>query len=626
MTQAVWPLVVVCVTGAAAGLQAQTPGPALPKGTNAVLGRVLDMGTEGPVAGAIVTLTGHFDASGAPLARIPSDPPPGAPAGRNVFTTAEGYFVFRDLAAGRYSVTTRAFGYMDSDFPPVVVEIAERDTPLPVELHLWKYAAVSGRVLDERGEPVVGMPVTAMRRVATGGRMVLEAEGAAVPTDDRGAFRIAHLPPGSYVVGVRSTSTSVPAALAAEIDAATLNRAASSALRSALINGGTIIRTGEGSRVGDAVLQRQGPQLPLSTQGAPLGYATTLHPGTTSPDQATVITLGSGESRDDVDIPMVFAKTVSVSGVVTGPDGPMKTLTVRLVAPGADSFDFEGSGVANALTDSVGAFTFAGVTPGDYALTTATVSGDFATGEGVSLWAAQPVSVGDKPLTGLEVTMRPGVKISGEVRFSGAPPPVVSESTRMPIMLEPIMGTGIWRSLPAMVKPDLTFTSAGDPPGRYLLTLFWNIYEALGWSFQSATLGGKPVIDDLIELGTADVSGLVITLVPAAARVAGSIADSTGGAGAGTDVIAFPADSSAWREGIFNRRRVLRVRATTAKTFEMTRLGPGDYYIAAVSAKWTAQWQDPSFLERLIPDATRFTLAGSETKTLRLTTIVPRER
>jgi hypothetical protein len=195
----------------------------------------------------------------------------------------------------------------------------------------------------------------------------------------------------------------------------------------------------------------------------------------------------------------------------------------------------------------------------------------------------------------------------------------------MPIMLEP-MGTGIWRSLAPLVKPDLTFTSAGDPPGRYLLTLFWNVYEPLGWSFLSATLGGKPVIDDLIELGTADVSGLVITFAPTSARVSGSISDDTGARGAGTDVIVFPADSTLWREGIFNRRRVLRVRATTAKAFEMTRVGPGDYYIAAVSAKWTAQWQDPSFLERLIPDATRFTLAGTETKTLRLTTIVPRER
>lgn len=624
MTKAAWSVVALAFAGTAA-LPAQTPGPPLPKGANTVLGRVLDMGHGGPVGGAIVTLTGHFDASGKPLAVIPADLPAGSPPGLNVYTTAEGYFVFRNLPAGRYSVATRAFGYMNIDYPPRIVEIADRDTPLPVELHLWKYAAISGRVIDERGEPVVGMPVSAMRRVVTAGRLVLQPEGASVPTDDRGAYRIAHLPPGSYVVGVRATTMSVPAGLAAQIDAAALNQTASFELRRTLINGGTILASGEGTRLGDAVLQRAGPQLPLTADGAPLGYATTLHPGTTSPDQATLLTLGSGESRTDVDIPLLFSRVVTVTGVVNGPEGPLKNLTVRLIPPGGDMFDFDGAGVASAVTDSAGAFTFAGVTPGDYMLRTASVYGDFSSGEGVSLWAAQPVNVGDKPIAGLELAMRPGVRISGEVKFIGATPPVVSQSTRLPIILEPT-GTGIWRTLPAMVKPDLTFSSAGDPPGRYLLNLFWNVYEPLGWSFQSATLGGKPLVDDLIELESADVSGLVITLAPTPARVSGSIIESTGATGAGTDVIAFPADSGAWREGTFNGRRVQRVRATTARGFDIPRLAPGDYYIAAVSSRFTAQWQDPSFLERLIPGATRFSLAGSEKKHLSLAVIIPRER
>jgi len=622
MTKAVWRVVVLAVSGAAA-LQAQAPAPTLPKGTNTVLGRVLDMGTRGPVGGAIVTLTGLLDASGKPLAAVPPDPAPGSPAGRNVYTTAEGYFVFRDLVPGRYVVATRAFGYMNIDYPPLIVEIADRATPLPVEVHLWKYAAISGRVIDERGEPVVGMPVTAMRRVVDAGSLTLESEGAAVSTDDRGAYRIAHLPPGSYVVGVRSTTMSVPASLAAAIDAAASNRTASFELTKTLINGGSVVRTGEGTRVGDAVLQRGGPQLPLSAGGAPLGYATTLHPGTTSADQATLITLGSGESRTDVDIPLLFSKVVSVSGVVTGPEGPLTNLTVRLIPPGGDMFDFDGTGVANAVTDSAGAFTFVGVTPGDYVLRTATVSGDFQTGEGVSLWAAEPVSVGDKTIAGLNVTVRPGVRVSGEMKFTGAPPPVVSESVRFIAMLQPT-GSGIWRTLPAVLKPDLTFASAGDPPGRYIL----NIQAPRGWSFQSATLAGKPLIDDVIELRSSDVSGVVVTLAPAPTSVTGSIAENAATADFGTDVIAFPADSGAWREGIFNfhTRRLRRVRATSARSFEIAGLAPGDYYIAAVSSRFTGQWQDPSFLERLIPGATRLTLAPSEKKHLALTLIIPRER
>ena len=231
------------------------------------------------------------------------------------------------------------------------------------------------------------------------------------------------------------------------------------------------------------------------------------------------------------------------------------------------------------------------------------------------------MSVGDQVVAGLDVTMRQGVRISGEAIFTGAPLSVVSELGRIRISLQPT-GAGFWRTLPGMLKPDLTFATAGDPPGRYIL----NVYSLPGWSWQSATLGGKPVIDDLIELRASDLSGLVITFAPTPTSVSGSVTDDTGAPDAGTDVIVFPADAGAWREGIFTRRRVQRVRATSAKAFEIAALAPGEYYIAAVSSRLTAQWQDPSFLERLVSGARRFTLAGSERKYLRLTTIIPRER
>ena len=44
-------------------VHAQAPPP-MPDGTNVVLGRVTEIGNNTPVGGAIVTLAGHFDASG----------------------------------------------------------------------------------------------------------------------------------------------------------------------------------------------------------------------------------------------------------------------------------------------------------------------------------------------------------------------------------------------------------------------------------------------------------------------------------------------------------------------------------------------------------------------------------
>ena len=55
-------------------VQAQAPAlTPLPAGTNVLLGRVLEMGTDAPVGGAMVTLIGHFDANGQ-VGRAQSDP------------------------------------------------------------------------------------------------------------------------------------------------------------------------------------------------------------------------------------------------------------------------------------------------------------------------------------------------------------------------------------------------------------------------------------------------------------------------------------------------------------------------------------------------------------------------
>ena len=51
-------------------------------------------------------------------------------------------------------------------------------------------------------------------------------------------------------------------------------------------------------------------------------------------------------------------------------------------------------------------------------------------------------------------------------------------------------------------------------------------------------------------------------------------------------MIVFPADSNAWREGIFTSRRARKVHATSAGAYEIATLAPGDYYLVAVSRGW----------------------------------------
>jgi hypothetical protein len=295
---------------------------------------------------------------------------------------------------------------------------------------------------------------------------------------------------------------------------------------------------------------------------------------------------------------------------------------VRLHPAGIERSSFDTPGSLQGITDGVGVFTIAGVMPGEYQLSSAFSYGDSRTGEeNISLWARATVSVGDEPIAGLTVTMRPGVTYSGRVVFEGSPDPVPPMEGTIPVSLQPA-GATLWRSFPARVAPDGTFTSIGDPPGRYIL----NVYSPPGWSVQTMMHNGVALVDDLIEIGDRDVSGLVLTYSRTATRIAGTISGITGTTDAVTDVFVFSADGAAWREGVFATRRVRRVKMTSAKAYEVGGMAPGEYYIAAVSTKFTANWQTPEFLERLTAGASRVRLGASEQKTLDLTVITPRDR
>src|SRR5215204_5795491 len=101
----------LALVSALAALQAQAPAPDA-KGSGVVLGRVLDVVTDKPIGGAIVMIT---TASADTLHRDP--------ASRSVLTTADGYFVVRDLAAGKYAVSASAFGYAGSAYPQHVAQV-----------------------------------------------------------------------------------------------------------------------------------------------------------------------------------------------------------------------------------------------------------------------------------------------------------------------------------------------------------------------------------------------------------------------------------------------------------------------------------------------------------------------
>jgi hypothetical protein len=369
-------------------------------------------------------------------------------------------------------------------------------------------------------------------------------------------------------------------------------------------------------RVGDWVLQRKGPTPPPAPDGRMLAYATTLYPSTAVPSEATAIDLSPGEQRAGVDMVMRLSPAASVSGVLMGPSGPLANMSVRLRASGGgDGRDASPTGEFTTITSESGAFALLGVPQGQYVLSSTYVMYPNANDHvaAASMWARQPLSVGDRDVTGLTLSMRPAIRISGRVEYRGGSPP----EGRRQVMLWPL-NASMWRTVPAVVGADGTFESIGDEPGRYVL-----VWSDRTGSVMSISIGGRVLTDQSVLLESSDVTGLVFTISSTPLHVTGTVVDANGAPATHANVFVFPADTTTWRQGILSSRRRCITSVTTTGTFDCSGLSTGEYYVAAIDAQEVVHEalmskDDPAFLDQLVAGASRVTLTENTTAQVRV--------
>ncbi len=204
---------------------AQAPQqPPAPKPTGLVVGQVIDAGSMKPIAAATVLISGGSATTGVTLPTgefvVQSDPSAGAPAPRQVIADGAGRFMFRELGSGAYTLRASSPGYSPGVFgqnrpggatQPLVLE-REDERRGGLVIKMWRNGVLSGRVVDELGEPLIGMQVRILRRTIANGRLRLLQSNTAT-TDDRGVYRVA-VAPADYVLGVVSVATTLPASAA----------------------------------------------------------------------------------------------------------------------------------------------------------------------------------------------------------------------------------------------------------------------------------------------------------------------------------------------------------------------------------------------------------------------------
>lgn len=182
-------LIALCLSGAAASTAAQTTS--IPQAETPGIGY--------KIAGTAVSkLDGHPLVRARITLRDARDPQ----KFESLVTSEDGKFEFTGVPAGKYDLHGAKRGYISASydqheqFSTAIVTGAGLETAALI-LRLAPAAIISGKVLDEAGEPVRHATVTLYYDDHTGGvDQIRQARGD--QTDDQGAYEIAGLMPGSY--------------------------------------------------------------------------------------------------------------------------------------------------------------------------------------------------------------------------------------------------------------------------------------------------------------------------------------------------------------------------------------------------------------------------------------------
>jgi hypothetical protein len=218
--------------------------------------------------------------TGRPLrrARIRLTAPELGDEGRTTSTNPDGRYEVKDLPAGRYTLQVTRSGYLQLNYGqrrPLEqgkpLQVNDKQVVEHIDFSLPRTSVITGRIIDELGEPVSDAQVFAMRSTYWQGRRQLTpAGGFGGRTDDAGQYRITSLVPGTYFVMALLQDT------------------------------WTVTENGV-----DTIF----------------GYAPTYYPGVEGTDNARRVTVGIGQEMGGTDFSLIPGRSASISGTALDSHG-----------------------------------------------------------------------------------------------------------------------------------------------------------------------------------------------------------------------------------------------------------------------------------------------------------------
>jgi hypothetical protein len=427
---------------------------------------------------------------------------------------------------------------------------------------------ITGVVRDEQGEPAEGAVMTLWQPEQNWATYVWP-KGRAQRTDDRGRYRLFHIPAGRYVVSATN------------------------------------------------------PADAPSTVTEDVRFLRTYYPGTPDIAEASQIEVGRSQLLSSMDMTVANARGSRVYGSVVNASGQPRAIVMLTSSYAAGAFAI----VPRFPTLTMnGQFEFQNVPPGNYVLQAVHGAVDDPLHLEVGEFTSQRVVVAGADVGPLVLSTFPTSTVTGRIRLEGSVQSVSPNDfglRAVPVERDeapPVRGL----RPDSEIEPDGTFTMRGlIARSRIALARAPD-----GWWIKSAMIGGIDAAEDPVSFGAKEDSrdDVTIVLAHSGATIAGRVVDDRKRALDAYSVVVFSTNRNQWFDG---SRYVRTAGPENDGGFRVASLAPGEYYVAATDYLETDPTADgmktPEALNGLARSAERVSIGEGQRRIVDLR-LVPAPR